>query len=95
MTFFSEDIKQTTYFILCPLAGLVFSYSILAQQLIQRGKDFKTSGISEIINKMFYGITALTGLLYKNVIFLLMATIIGPFTKSIFLLKKSNQAILK
>ena len=95
LTFFSEDIKQTTYFILCPLAGLVFSYSILAQQLIQRGKDFKTSGISEIINKMFYGITALTGLLYKNVIFLLMATIIGPFTKSIFLLKKSNQAILK
>ena len=95
ITFFSEDITATSYFILCPLAGLAFSFSILFQQLVQREEDFKTSGFSEIINKMFYGITALMGFFYNNVIFLLMATVFGPLSKAIFLLKKSNSKVLR
>jgi teichuronic acid exporter len=95
ITFFSEDITATSYFILCPLAGLAFSFSILFQQLVQREEDFKTSGLSEIINKMFYGITALMGFFYKSVIFLLMSTVLGPLSKAIFLFKKSNSEIVR
>jgi teichuronic acid exporter len=95
LIFFSIDLSNTVYFILCPLAALFFSYSILFQQLVQKKEDFKISGFSEVINKMFYGSTALLGFFYKNVIFLIMASIIGPFSKAIFLVKKSNFNILK
>lgn len=91
----SNDISDTTYFILCPLAGFIFSYSILYQQLVQKKEDFKSSGFSEVLNKMFYGITALLGFFYKNVIFLLMASIIGPFIKTVFLAKSSSFQLLK
>lgn len=75
------------WLVLAPLTALLTSLSVGVQQRVQRKKNYRHSGLSEVANKFgYFGSGVIGSLFLPNIIGLMAATAIGMMSKIAWLL---------
>ena len=86
------DVSLSPWLTLSPLAAILTSVSIAIQYKIQRQEDYKSSGLSEVYNKLSYAITGILGaLIFSNAAGLIFAFILGTLSKIIWLKSQTSK----
>jgi teichuronic acid exporter len=81
------DQSLATWIPLVPLTAVLVSWAVSIQNNAQRYGDFRNSGMSELVGRLFYVVTAIMGgLAQLGAIGLMATTAIGAIGKGVFLL---------
>lgn len=88
-------IEISEYLIFAPLAASILSLSVAVQYKVQRHRDFKNSGLSEVCNKVGYLVFGVSGVFFfKGATGLILSPAIGALSKvawlTFSLLKTNN-----
>ena len=87
ISIFLNQPNLSDWLILAPLSALILAYVTALQHFHQREENYQISGISEIINKIGYSLSGITGFfLFLNGFGLIFAQIIGPLIKGLYLI---------